>query len=168
MSDSEMGALYHHPQIKAYVTLTHGEGFGLPIFEAAHSGLPVIAPDWSGHLDFLYMPEKNKKGRRLKRKPKFTKVEYTLVQVPKEVVWKDVIIPGSGWCQADQGSYKMQLRQVYKNINKCEKDAKKLQSWIRENFTEEKQYEKFVAAILQQSVYTSEFEEEDGFSFEVI
>ena len=54
MSDEEMNSLYKHPNIHAYTTITHGEGFGLPIFEAACSGLPVIAPAWSGQVDFLY------------------------------------------------------------------------------------------------------------------
>ena len=56
MRDDELHSLFHHPKIKAFVSLTHGEGFGLPLFEAAYSGMPVLAPDWSGHLDFLYMP----------------------------------------------------------------------------------------------------------------
>ena len=46
MDDDEIHSLYIHPQIKSLLTLTHGEGFGLPIFEAAYSGLPVIAPGW--------------------------------------------------------------------------------------------------------------------------
>ena len=52
MTDAEMHSLYRHPKIKAYMTLAHGEGFGLPIFEAAYSGLPVIAPGvvWSNGL----------------------------------------------------------------------------------------------------------------------
>jgi len=41
------------PQVKALVALTRGEGYGLPILEAAASGLPVIATGWSGHMDFL-------------------------------------------------------------------------------------------------------------------
>ncbi len=55
--------IYRHPQIKAIVTTTHGEGFGLPLFEAAYNELPVVAPNWSGHVDFLYAPKKDKKGK---------------------------------------------------------------------------------------------------------
>ena len=53
MGEEEIHSLYRNPQIKAFVSLSHGEGFGLPHFEAAYSGLPVIAPEWSGYLDFL-------------------------------------------------------------------------------------------------------------------
>ena len=63
LSEEEMTTLYNHEKIKCFVSLAHGEGFGLPIFEAAHNGLPIVATDWSGHLDFLYAPQKDKKGK---------------------------------------------------------------------------------------------------------
>ena len=63
MSDAEMHYLFRHPKVKAFISTSHGEGFGLPFYEAAYEGLPVIAPDWSGYLDFLYMPVKNKKNK---------------------------------------------------------------------------------------------------------
>lgn len=53
MSNEEVVGLYKHPSVKALVTLTHGEGYGLPILEAAACGLPVIAPAWSGHMEFM-------------------------------------------------------------------------------------------------------------------
>ena len=58
--EEEMSALYTHPKIKAIVSTTHGEGFGLPLFEAAYKELPVVAPNWSGHVDFLYALKKDK------------------------------------------------------------------------------------------------------------
>jgi hypothetical protein len=68
MSDREVASLYVHPKIKALVSLTRGEGFGLPTLEAAASGLPIIATNWSGHLDFL-------------NKGKFLEVDYSLKEV---------------------------------------------------------------------------------------
>ena len=35
------------------VSFTHGEGFGRPLLEASAVGLPVIASNWSGQVDFL-------------------------------------------------------------------------------------------------------------------
>ena len=64
LTDVEMNELYNHPRVKAHISLTHGEGFGLPIFEAAYSGLPVVAPAWSGHVDFLYAPVTNPKSKK--------------------------------------------------------------------------------------------------------
>lgn len=37
----------------AFVTATHGEGFGRPIVEAMSMSLPVIAPLWSGMTEYL-------------------------------------------------------------------------------------------------------------------
>ena len=61
MTQEELSALYKHPQIKTFISLSHGEGFGLPIFEAACHGMPIIAPDWGGQCDFLYAPVRSGK-----------------------------------------------------------------------------------------------------------
>jgi len=49
----ELKTLYTNSKIKSMVSLTHGEGFGRPLLEASVVGLPIIASNWSGHLDFL-------------------------------------------------------------------------------------------------------------------
>lgn len=51
LSESRMSELYRAAD--AYVCSSLGEGFNLPAFEAAASGLPVIAPRHTAHLDFL-------------------------------------------------------------------------------------------------------------------
>jgi glycosyltransferase involved in cell wall biosynthesis len=140
---AEMNSLYCHDKIKALISLAHGEGFGLPTFEAAYNGLPVLAPDWSGHLDFLYMKVKNKKGK-LKNKPFFARVEYDLAPVQKEVVWKDVLIKDSMWCYPKQGSYKMKLRELYKDYGRFKSQASKLKKHICDNFTPEAKYKEIV------------------------
>ena len=149
MSGAELNSLYRHPKIKCLATLTHGEGFGLPIFEAAYNGLPVIAPGWSGQCDYLYMPEKSKKGRRTKMKAKFTSVNYQLAPVPEYAIWEGVIQADSQWCYPEEQSYKNALNDVYKNIKAKEKQAKQLQKWIVENFKAEDKYKEFVDCILK-------------------
>ena len=146
-TDQEMAHLYCHPKIKAYVSLTHGEGYGLPLFEAAYHGLPVLAPDWSGHLDFLYMPVKDKKSKKEKMKAMFTKVDYQLGPIPQEAVWDGVLQADSMWCYADQGSYKMKLREMKSKYEHKKSQAKKLQNWILENFEPSKMYKKMAEAI---------------------
>ena len=42
MTDEEIHSLYVHPKVKAFLALPHGEGFGLPIFEAAYSGYRMV------------------------------------------------------------------------------------------------------------------------------
>jgi glycosyltransferase involved in cell wall biosynthesis len=51
MSGVEIDALY--AQADAVVSLHRSEGFGLTIAEAMLRGLPVLATNWSGNVDFL-------------------------------------------------------------------------------------------------------------------
>ena len=150
-SDEEMHSLYKQPDIHAFVSLSHGEGYGLPHFEAAYSALPVIAPEWSGYMDFLCMPSEVGSGRRRRSKmtPYFAPVAYDLAPVQTEVVWEGVIEKDSMWAYAQQGSYKMKLRDVYKNYNKYKQKSIKLQKWILTNFEETKQYKEMAASCME-------------------
>jgi glycosyltransferase involved in cell wall biosynthesis len=53
LTDEQMNSLYNHPKVKAMVSFTHGEGYGRPLLEFTLSEKPVIASNWSGHIDFL-------------------------------------------------------------------------------------------------------------------
>ena len=142
MKDGELVSLYTHPKIKAFISLAHGEGFGLSIFEAAYNGLPVVSPAWSGLCDYMYMPVKNKKGKTRNR-PQFAKVDYKIAPIQKEAVWDGVLQEDSMWCYAQETSYKTQLVDVHKNYKFHKSRAKKLQKWICSNFVDEKLYKKF-------------------------
>jgi len=144
LKDEEMSALYQDPKIKALVNIAHGEGFGLPIFEAAGYGLPVVTIGWGGQTDFLYVPEKIKGKKKKKIMRKFAEVEYTLAPVQDFAVWPGVLEKESHWAYADQGSYKMALREVYKKRGIYKKRANALQKHINQNFTEEGMYKKFI------------------------
>jgi glycosyltransferase involved in cell wall biosynthesis len=169
MTDEEMSGLYHHPKIKAYTTLTHGEGFGLPIFEAVQAGLPVVAPGWSGHLDFLSAPgrvDRSRKGKNKnnnKMRPHFVNIDFDLSEVQKRAVWDGVIQADSKWAYAKQGSYKMNLRKVYKDYSKHASTAKKLQKHVLKEFSEKTMYEKFANAVLPASEVVSDAEIESLF-----
>ena len=153
MSEQEMHSLYKHPKIKAMVSLTHGEGYGLPLFEAAYSGVPIIAPGWSGHADFLYAPPEPKNTRKnkkksLKRKPYFAHVDYTLGPVQDFAVWPGVIEKDSMWAYPTEGSFKMLLRRVRKDYDKWLKRALYLQEWICKEFESEKLHNRLADVIL--------------------
>jgi glycosyltransferase involved in cell wall biosynthesis len=153
MSDEEMIGLYSHEKVKALVSISHGEGYGLPLFEAAYTGLPVVTTNWSGHVDFLNMPEKRrKKGSKKKTevvmRPMFGDVEYTLGPIQKEAVWDGVLQADSMWCYADQQSYQRVLTDVAENYSKYEEKASKLKEWVREEFEADKQYDAFANAVL--------------------
>ncbi len=143
LKPSQMTWLYRHDQIKSLISLTHGEGFGLPIFEAAYNGLPIIAPLWSGHVDFLSAP--NKKG---KMRPMIAKVAYSLETVDPGAVWPGVIQEDSMWCAAHERDYKRQLREVYKNHGRFKSGAERLQKHVLEEFASEKQHEIFAEETL--------------------
>ena len=151
MSDSELAGLYTHPKIKALISLTHGEGYGLPIFEAAYSGLPIVTAGWSGHVDFLSAPVKDKKGK-MKVKPLYASVDYEVKRIQKEARWEGVIEKKSEWCYPREGSAKMRMREVFKNHKLAQSRANKLQSWIIDNFTEESKYEQFANAVCNETL----------------
>tara|TARA_R110000824_G_scaffold82037_1_gene205835 strand:- start:69 stop:1385 length:1317 start_codon:yes stop_codon:yes gene_type:complete len=146
ISDAEMHSLYTHPKIKALISLSHGEGFGLPLFEAAYSGLPVLTHDWGGQTDFLMMDKKGKKGKVSKR-PFYANVDYDLSTIQPAVVWENILLKDSQWAYPKQGSYKMKLRDIYKNLNRYQSQAKKLKKFLVEEFSKEKQYERVVDSI---------------------
>jgi len=134
LSEGQMRALYEHDKVKAMVNISHGEGFGLPLYEAARSALPIIAVGWSGQMDFL----------NFENKDYFLKVKHELKQVQQSVVWAGVIEADSMWAYADQGSYKMALRQMFKKYDGFEKQAKELQILVNQDFGDEVLFEKFV------------------------
>ena len=149
MSEAEMQGLYRHEKIKAFINIAHGEGYGLPLFDAAIAGLPIITIGWSGQCDFLFVPEKDKKGK-IKPKGKFLKVEFDVLPVQKEAVWKGVIHPNSQWAYAKEGSYKMALRKMKNQPDVYRGIAKDLKKWVLENFSEQKIYEQFVDCLSQE------------------
>jgi hypothetical protein len=148
MTEQEMQGLYRHEKIKAFISLTHGEGFGLPLFDAAIAALPIITLGWSGQCDFLYIPTKTKKGKP-KPKSHFLKVDYDVLPVQPEAVWDGVIEKESHWAFAKEGSYKMALRKMKNEHHIYKGMAKKLKSWIAKSFKEDTQYEMFCSHLLE-------------------
>ena len=101
LSDEEMLSIYTNPAIKCYVSLTRGEGFGLPTLEAAACGLPVIATEWSAHTEYL--------GQR------WIKVNKKLVEIPKSRVDNAIFVAGAKWAEPDEISYKQKLLKLREN-----------------------------------------------------
>ena len=148
MTDEEMIGLYTHPKIHCLMTLAHGEGYGLPLFEAACNGMPVISPEWGGQLDFLYAPVIKKKTKKVRMRPHFSRVDYDLGVVQPAAHWEGVIQPDAAWCYPKENSAKTKMAEMVKNYNQYRTMAKKLQKHILQTHSFENQSAKFVEEIL--------------------
>ena len=125
------------------------------MFEASYNALPVITVAWGGQNDFLYMPVKNKKGK-VSSQPMFTSVRFDIKPVQREAVWEHVIPEDSMWSYAVEWHYKKCLNEVYKNHGAAKSKARKLQKYLKENFTQEIMYKKFVDSIYKEEEYDVE------------
>ena len=124
LTNTEVAELYRNPKIKGLVTATRGEGYGLPILEAAASDLPVIATNWSGHLDFMQYG-------------KFVALDYDLVTIPGEMADNQIFMQGSKWAQVSESDFKRKEKK-FRSSSKVPKDwAISLGKIIREKFSQE-------------------------------
>jgi glycosyltransferase involved in cell wall biosynthesis len=138
MSDDEVAALYQHPKVKCFVSLTRGEGYGLPTLEAAASGLPIIATGWSGHMDFLKLG-------------KFIEVYYDLRAIHKSRVDNQIFMEGAKWAEPSALDFKKRVRKFYESHDVPRQWALDLQSKIvpRYSFNEiAKTYESTFQGVL--------------------
>ena len=141
LTAGQMTSLYQNDKIKGMINIAHGEGFGLPMFEAAREGLPITTIGWSGQLDFLHHDSKDY----------FNKVDFSMQPIQKEAVWPGVLEEDAMWANADQGSYKMALRKAVKNYDKMKTKAEELQIIVNDKFSDEKLFAGFVDQIIQES-----------------
>jgi glycosyltransferase involved in cell wall biosynthesis len=54
LKESQMREIYEHDKVKAYISFSHGESFGIPIMEfAAITGKPLVIPYHSGLMEYI-------------------------------------------------------------------------------------------------------------------
>jgi glycosyltransferase involved in cell wall biosynthesis len=123
LRDEEVAGLYKNDKIKALVSATRGEGYGLPILEAAASDLPVIATDWSGHLDFMQYG-------------KFISLDYDLREIPDQMVDNNIFMRGSKWAQVKESDFKKKVAKFRKSHVVPKQWATELGVKIRKTFSQ--------------------------------
>jgi len=113
MTDVQINSLYNHPKVKAHISFTKGEGFGLPLLEATQSQKPLLVSGWSGQLDFLNPEECILLGGELRK-------------IERGSIWPGVLIENSMWFNVDTVFATNAMKHVIKNYDKFTDKAKKL------------------------------------------
>ena len=134
LSDEEINELYNHPKVKAHVSFTKGEGFGRPLLEASISGKPVIAPNWSGHIDFL-------------DKEMSILLPGQLTQLHPSAAVQDMLLAESSWFTVNYDTASSTLEEVYKNYKKYIDGAKRQSYRSRTEFSLDKMAEKILSIL---------------------
>ena len=132
MTEEEIATLYRHQKVKALVSLTRGEGFGLPILEAAACDLPVITTNWSAHTEFL-------------RLGKSILIDYDLVEIPPHRIDNKIFIEGARWAMPAVDDAKKKLLKFRKSPSLPVTWAKKLGEKIRQNYSQQAVNKKYTA-----------------------
>ncbi|MAH43851.1 hypothetical protein CL614_09105 [archaeon] len=122
LSPAEIAGLYSHKDVKCFLSLTRGEGFGLPLLEASACSLPVMTTNWSAHLDFLNLG-------------KFIPVNYSLIEIPTEKVDNRIFLNGMRWAEPHEDDFKKKILKFRNKSDMPKKWAQDLSRQVRSKFT---------------------------------
>jgi glycosyltransferase involved in cell wall biosynthesis len=120
LAEEEVGLLFKHPKIKALYMPTRGEGFGLPLVNAAAAGMPIMATNWSAHTEFL-------------NQGKWIKMDYELKNVHESRVDNNIFFKESQWAEPIERDVKARLRKFYNDHQMPKQWALDLQSKVRQS-----------------------------------
>ncbi len=123
MDEQEMFSLYRNPKIKALVAPTRGEGYGLPILEASVAELPVIATNWSGHLDFM-------------NKGKYIQLDYDLNEIHESKIDNQIFVKGAKWAEVKENDFKRKILKFREKNELPKKWAKDLSSILKKSHSQ--------------------------------
>jgi len=124
MTDDEMNQLNNDNKVKAFVSFTKGEGYGRPLVEAAITGKPVMASNWSGHVDFLHPNYNVLLGGELKPIHKSSANQWLI----KESQWFNINAEVAG----------RSMKDVFKNYKGYFEKSRKQTQYLKDNFSFDK------------------------------
>ena len=127
-TDVEMNEIYNHPKVKAMVNLTKGEGFGRPLLEFSLVNKPIIATNWSGHIDYL--------------NPEFTTLLPGQMTKVHPSAANNMLLQEAEWFSVDTGHVGSYLRDVFENYKGYSEKAKRQGFQSRNKFSFEAMKEK--------------------------
>jgi len=119
LSNSDMLGL--HKRGDCFVLLQRSEGWGLPHFEAAACGKPVITPAYGGQTEFL-----NSDNSYL--------IDYNLTPVTG-MTWSPYYRADQYWCEPDMEQAIQTMRHVYNNRDEAQARGQKARQFVADNFT---------------------------------
>jgi glycosyltransferase involved in cell wall biosynthesis len=130
MTQKEVAGLMKSKKVNCMISFTRGEGYGLPLVDAAAADLPIIATNWSGHLEFL-------------NRGHFSKVEYDLVEVPKQKQDGNIFVEGSKWAMPRELDAKKRMKKAFESQIKPVEWSKELGLIIRKEYSHESIFERY-------------------------
>jgi glycosyltransferase involved in cell wall biosynthesis len=133
LSSEAMASL--HKRGDCFVLLQRSEGWGLPHFEAASCGNPVITPAYGGQTEFL-----NPNNSYL--------LDYTLTPVGG-MSWSPYYLGDQFWCEPDMKQAIETMQHVYVNREEAASKGQLAQAFIKDNFTWDKIGEKIVKRLTE-------------------
>ena len=136
LSEQQIISLYNPEYINCYITATHGEGFGIPVFNAACNSIPIVATNWSGHLDFLRAPVSTITNKK-KTKSHFLKVKYNINKVQNNHLMPGLITKECEWAYPKEDSFREQIRLIRKHNRPLDYDVDNLTNYLCEKYSKE-------------------------------
>lgn len=132
LNRKSMLSLYKDERIKCFVSLTRGEGFGLPMLEAAVAGLPVMATNWSAHTEFLNYG-------------KWIKLDFDLKEINENKIDSNIFVKGARWAEVQESDFKKKLRKFYESSAIPKSNAVNLSNFLKKTHCKKSIMEKYDA-----------------------
>ena len=134
LTREEISYLYRSEKFTHFLSTSYGEGFGIPMFNAAASGLVVVAPSWSGPADYL-------------KDDSFVSVPYKIDTVSDACVWDGIITKSANWAHIESVDFRKCLRESVDNYKQLKKKALISSRQLQKKYTFKKQGFMFAHAI---------------------